>query len=92
MRMTKLLCGASAMAVAVSLWSTDLLAQTSLPTLDIGKPKQVTHAAVKPKPGPHTGVAHVAQGGRGNSRPVPDQGTGGGGGGAGQGGGGAGGG
>src|SRR5208283_5450719 len=90
MRMTKLLSGASATAVAISLYSTALLAQTSLPTIDIGKPKPVTHAAAKPKPSPHTGVGHVAQGGRGNSRPVRGEGTGGAGGaggGAGQGGG-----
>jgi len=88
--MTKLLSGASATAVAISLYSTALLAQTSLPTIDIGKPKPVTHAAAKPKPSPHTGVGHVAQGGRGNSRPVRGEGTGGAGGaggGAGQGGG-----
>ncbi|ARN83889.1 TonB-dependent siderophore receptor [Methylocystis bryophila] len=92
MQTNKLRCGASATAVAISLWSTDLLAQTSLPSIDIGRPKPVTHAAAKPKPSPHTGVSHVAQGGRGNGRPVPGQGTGGGaasgGTGAGQGGGG----
>ena len=80
MRMTKLLSGAPATAVAISLCSTAVLAQTSLPAIDIGKPKPVTHAAAKPKPGPHTGVSHVAQGGRGNGRPVPGEGRGGGGG------------
>ena len=86
MRMTRLTCGACAMAAAFFIWSTEMLAQTSLPTLDIGKPKQVAHTAVQPGPGPRTGASRVAQGGRGNARPVPGEGTGGGG----QGGGGAG--
>jgi len=39
-------------AVAICSCSTTALAQTSLPSIDIGKPKTVTHAAAERKPGP----------------------------------------
>jgi len=36
MRTTKLLGGASAAALLLSLWPADVLAQTALPTIDVG--------------------------------------------------------
>jgi len=95
MSVKKLKSGAVASLLLILSPISAALAQTSLPSIDIGKPKQVTHAAVKPKPGPQTGASRLAQGGRGNARPVRGEGTGGAGGaggGAGQGGGGGGGG
>ena len=41
MRTTQFLCGASAAALLLSLWSTSVLAQQALPTIEVGKPRQV---------------------------------------------------
>jgi len=68
MRGSKLiLSGVSAAAIVAA---TTAQAQTSLPSIDVGKPKQVTRSAAKAKPAPRTGASRVAQGGRGNSAPV----------------------
>ena len=73
-RIKIILGGVSAAAIALATASH---AQTSLPSIDIGKPKQVTRTAAKAKPAPSTGASRSA-GGRGNSRPVAGRGTGGG--------------
>ena len=91
MSVKKLKSGAVASLLLILSPISAALAQTSLPSIDIGKQKQVTHTAAKPTPGPRTGASRVAQAGRGNARPVRGEGTGGAGGaggGAGQGGGG----
>jgi iron complex outermembrane receptor protein len=76
-RLTLILSGVSAAAIAAATASH---AQTSLPSIDIGKPKQVARTAPKAKPGPRTGASQSAGGGRGNARAVAGRGTGGGGG------------
>ena len=75
-RFTIILSGVSAAAIAAA---TAGHAQTSLPSIDIGKPKQVARTAPKAKPAPATGASRGAGTGRGNSRPVAGRGTGGGG-------------
>ena len=66
-RITLILSGVSAAAIAAA---TAAQAQTSLPSIDIGKPKQVTRTAAKAKPAPHTGASRSAGPSRGNSAPV----------------------
>ena len=66
-RITLILSGVSAAAIAAA---TAAQAQTSLPSIDIGKPKQVTRSAAKAKPAPHTGASRSAGPSRGNSAPV----------------------
>jgi len=66
-RFPLILSGVSAAAIAAS---TSAQAQQSLPSIDIGKPKQVTRTAAKAKPAPRTGASQSAGGGHGNSRPV----------------------
>jgi TonB-dependent siderophore receptor len=70
-----LFCGASAASLLLVLSPFGAWAQTSLPSIDVGNPKQITRSAAKAKPAPHTGASHVAQGGRGNSAPVAGEGT-----------------
>jgi len=66
-RITLILSGVSAAAIAAA---TAAQAQMSLPSIDIGKPKQVTRTAAKAKPAPHTGASRSAGPSRGNAAPV----------------------
>ena len=70
MRRHNLRCGVSAVALFLTLAPGGAWSQTSLPSIDIGKPKQVTRTAAKAKPAPHTGASRSAGAGRGNSAPV----------------------
>ena len=70
MRRHNLRCGVSAVALFLTLAPGGAWSQTSLPSIDIGKPKQVTRTAAKAKPAPHTGASRSVGAGRGNSAPV----------------------
>jgi len=67
--------GVSAAAMLLMLAPAGAWAQTSLPSIDVGKPKQVAHTAAKAKPAPRTGASRSAGVSRGNSAPVAGPGT-----------------
>ncbi|ARN81065.1 TonB-dependent siderophore receptor [Methylocystis bryophila] len=70
-----LLGGASTVTLSLIALISNAVAQQSLPSIDIGKPKQVTRTAAKAKPAPRTGASRSASAGRGNSAPVAGPGT-----------------
>ncbi|WP_158658825.1 TonB-dependent siderophore receptor [Methylocystis bryophila] len=75
MRCSNFRRGVSAAAMFVMLAPAGAWGQTSLPSIDIGKPKPVTRSAAKAKPAPHTGASRSADRGRGNAAPVAGPGT-----------------
>ena len=68
--------GVSSAAMFLMLAPSGSWAQTSLPSIDIGKPKPVTRTAAKAKPAPRTGASRGAGSGHGNSAPVAGLGNG----------------
>ena len=70
MQRSNVLRGVSAVAMLLMLSPGGARGQTSLPSIDIGKPKPVTRTAAKAKPAPRTGASRSAGPSRGNSAPV----------------------